>query len=133
MLEGKSKKLEFQEMSSSLHWKIKWARTKQKRWKRNPGKWKKKWMKRQWKMIFHEMIIGLITLKHSLGLLIFSFEIPNPGLHYVSKSPFWLNSNTWTEEVFPWEIFVINKAIVSFPQPKFLINHSPVWDEFLSA
>ena len=62
-------------------------------------KWKKKrWMKGQ--MIFHEMILGLITLKHSLGLLILSFETPNPGLHYVPKSPFRLNVDTWTEEVF---------------------------------
>ena len=28
-------------------------------------------------------ILGLITLKHSLGLLILSFGTPNPGLHYV--------------------------------------------------
>ena len=44
-----------------------------------------RWMKGQWKMIFHEMILGLITLKHSLGLLILSFETLNPGLHYVPK------------------------------------------------
>ena len=46
---------------------------------------KERWMKRQWKMIFHEMILGLITLKHSLGLLILSFETPNPDPHYVPK------------------------------------------------
>ena len=66
MLEGKSEKLEFQEMSSSPHWKIKWARTKQKRWKKelreleNQKKMNEKnerWMKRQWKMIFHKMIL----------------------------------------------------------------------------
>ena len=84
MLEGKSEKLEFQEMSNSPHWKIKWARTKQKHWKRNQEKWKnERRMKGQWKMIFHEMILGLITLKHSLGLLILPFGTPNPGLHYI--------------------------------------------------
>ena len=52
------------------------------------------------------------------------------------KSPFWLNVDTWTEEFFFLEkflFFLINRAVVSFPQPKFLINHSPVWNEFLSA
>ena len=33
----------------------------------------------QWSFV----ILGLITQKHSLGLLIFSFGTPNPGLHYV--------------------------------------------------
>ena len=40
------------------------------------------------KKILHtmiKMILGLITLKHSLGLLILSFGTPNPGLHYVPK------------------------------------------------
>ena len=47
------------------------------------------------------------------------------------KSPFWSNVDTWTEEVFLWKIFIINKAVVSFLQPKknLLINHPPVWDE----
>ena len=36
-------------------------------------------------MIFHEMILGLITLKHSLGLLILSFETPNSDPHYVPE------------------------------------------------
>ena len=53
MLEGKSEKLEFQEMSSSPHWKIKWARTKQKRWKNELRELenKKKWwkMRDEWK------------------------------------------------------------------------------------
>ena len=52
------------------------------------------------------------------------------------KSSFWLNVDTWTEEFFFLEkflFFIINRAVVSFPQPKFLINHSPVRDEFLSA
>ena len=33
--------------------------------------------------LLEKMILGLITFKHSLGLLIFSFGTPNPGLHYV--------------------------------------------------
>ena len=37
------------------------------------------------KMIFHEMILGLITLKHNLGLFILSFETINPGLHYIPE------------------------------------------------
>ena len=45
---------------------------------RKNDKKKERWMKKRWKMIFHEMILGLITLKHSLGLLIISFETPNP-------------------------------------------------------
>ena len=32
-----------------------------------------------------KMILGLITLKHSLDLLILSFGTPNPSLHYVPK------------------------------------------------
>ena len=32
-----------------------------------------------------KMILGLITLKHNLGLFILSFEIINLGLHYVLK------------------------------------------------
>ena len=31
------------------------------------------------------MILGLITLKHSLGLLILSFETINLGLHYIPE------------------------------------------------
>ena len=31
------------------------------------------------------MILGLITLKHRLGLLILSFETINLGLHYVPR------------------------------------------------
>ena len=53
--------------------------------RKNDKKKRERWMKREWKMIFHEMILGLITLKHILGLFIFSFETMNPGLHYVSE------------------------------------------------
>ena len=42
MLEGKYEKLEFQEMSSSPHWKIEISKNKTKTLKRNQGKWKKK-------------------------------------------------------------------------------------------
>ena len=46
---------------------------------------KERWIKRQWKMIFHEMILGLITLKHNLGISIISFKTMNLGPHYVPK------------------------------------------------
>ena len=52
-------------------------------------------------MIFHEMILGLITLKHSLGLLILSFGTPNPGLHYVPEKSILIERDTWTEEFLP--------------------------------
>ena len=46
--------------------------------KRNKeGRPKQKWS------IAKKKILGLITLKHSLGLLILSFGTPNLGLHYV--------------------------------------------------
>ena len=32
-----------------------------------------------------KMILGLITLKHNLGLFILSFETISPGLYYVPK------------------------------------------------
>ena len=32
-----------------------------------------------------KMILGLITLKHNLGLFILSFETINPDLHYVPE------------------------------------------------
>ena len=43
------------------------------------------------KKILHtmiKMILGLITLKHNLGLSIISFETMNLGPHYVPKSSF---------------------------------------------
>ena len=46
--------------------------------KSKEGRPKQNWSLTQWKMI-----LGLITLKHSLGLLILSFGTPNLGLHYV--------------------------------------------------
>ena len=66
MLEGKSEKLEFQEMSSSPHWKIEISKNKTKMIKKGTKRngeskekeKKERWMKRQWKMIFHEMILG---------------------------------------------------------------------------
>ena len=120
MLEGKSEKLEFQEMSSSPHWKIKWAKTKKtlKKEPREVKKWKnERWMKGQWKMIFHEMILGLITPKHSLGLLILSFETSNPGLHYVPKKSILIECGYLDWRGFFLKSFIINKAVVSFPQP----------------
>ena len=50
MLEGKSKKLEFQEMSSSPHWKIEMSKNKTKmikKWTKRNGESKEKWWKRE--------------------------------------------------------------------------------------
>ena len=97
MLEGKSEKLEFRKMSSSPHWKIEMSKNKtkvkKKRTKRKINNQRKMNEKRdEWKdnekWFFRVMIkgiLGLITLKHNLGLLILSFGAPNPGLHYIPK------------------------------------------------
>ena len=84
MLEGKSEKLEFQEMLSSPHWK----RNEQEQNKnaekgtKRIGESKKKDMN---KKTMKKWSLVKIILKHSLGLLILSFGTPNPGLHYVPK------------------------------------------------
>ena len=94
---------------------------------------KERRMKRQWKMIFYEMILGLIILKHSLGLLILSFGTPNPGLHYVPRKSILIERGYLDWRVFFLEkFFIINKAVVSFPQPTktILINLSLIQDEF---
>ena len=84
---------------------------KEKRWKRETNE-------RQWKMIFHEMILGLITLKHGLGLLILSFGTPNPSLHYVPRKSILIERGYLDWRVFFLEkSFIINKAVVHFPQP----------------
>ena len=93
MLEDKSEKLEFQEMSSSPHWKIKMNKNETKMLKKKEPREmenQRKMMKRkkdEWKdnekWSLTKKILGLIILKHSLGLLILSFGTPNPGLHYV--------------------------------------------------
>ena len=66
MLEGKSKKSQFQEMSGPPHWKIKMSKNKTKILKKEPREMeilkkkdekKERWVKKQWKMIFHEMIL----------------------------------------------------------------------------
>ena len=90
--------------------------------KRNQEKLKneknERWMKGQWKMIFHEMILGQITLKHSLGLLIFFSKPRTQAYITYLKSPFWLNVDTWTEELLPWENFLYSTRLLSlFPQP----------------
>ena len=64
------------------------------------------------------MILGLITLKHSLSLLILSFETRNHGLHYVPEKSILIERGYLDWRVFFLEkIFLINKAVVSFPQP----------------
>ena len=82
------------------------------------------------------MILGLITLKHSLGILILSFETPNPDLVYIPKKPILIECGYLDWRVFFLEkflFFIINRAVVFFPQPKFLVNYSPVRDEFFEC
>ena len=137
MLKGKFEKLEFREMLSSPHWKIEINKNKTKTLKKEPRemkKWKKKMNERTMKNDLSWNDPWSDHPETQFEPTYPFFGTPNPGLHYVPKSPFRLNVDTWTEEVFfLWKIFVINEAVVSFPQPKFLINHSPVWNEFLSA
>ena len=96
---------------------------------------KERWMKGQWKMGPHKKRSLVWSFWNTIWTYLSFLSKPWTLAHITYlKSPFWLNVDTWTEEFLPWEIFcVINKAVVSFPQPKFLINHSPVRDEFLSA
>ena len=76
-------------MSSSHHWKNKSEQEqnkddiKKELREMEKREKKKRRMKEQWKTVLHKMILGLITLKHSLDLLILSFGTPNPDLHYV--------------------------------------------------
>ena len=52
-------------------------------------------------MIFHvmiKMILGLITLKHNLGLSILLFETMNLGPHYVPKKSILIERGYLTEE-----------------------------------
>ena len=49
------------------------------------------------KMILHvmiKMILGMITLKHNLGLSILYFETVNHGYITYLESPFWSNVDT---------------------------------------
>ena len=143
MLEGKSEKLEFQEMSSSPHWKIEMSKNKTKmlekkelremeNQRKNDEKkideWKdnEKWSFMKWSLV-------KITLKHNLGLFILSFETINHGIHYIPKSPFWLNVDTWTEEFSSLRIFFHNQqggCLFSSANKKILINLSLIQDEF---
>ena len=86
---------------------------------KNDLSWNDPWLRSPWNIIW--AYLSFLSKPWTLAYIIYM------------KSPFWLNSDTWTEEVFLWNIFVINEAVVSFPQPNFLISHSPVRNEFLSA
>ena len=100
------------------------------------GESKKKWKKRKdnEKWSFMKWSLVKITLKHNLGLFILFFETINLGLHYVPEKFILIERGYLDWRVSSLRKFsVINKAVVSFSQPKFLINHSPARDEFLSA
>ena len=96
---------------------------------------KERWKQGQWKMIFHEMILGLITLKHSLGLLFLSFETINPSLHYVPEKSILIERRYLDWRGFSLKIFHNQQGcrLFSSAKKKILINHSLVWDEFSSA
>ena len=114
MLEGKSEKLGFQEMLSSPYWKVEMSKRKTKRIGESKKKiWKKRWIKRQWKNDLwsdHPEI--------QFGPIIFSFETMNPGLYYVPEKSILIKRGYSDWRVFLLEkSFLINKAVVSFPQP----------------
>ena len=76
------------------------------------------WKKNNEKWFFMKWSLVKITLKHNLGLLILSFGIPNPGLHYVPRKSILIERGYLDWRVFFLEkFFLINKAVVSFPQP----------------
>ena len=115
-------------MSSSPYWKIKWARTKQKHWKRNQKKnreskkneWKREMNKKTMKKV-HSWIDPWLRSPWNTFWAYLSFLSKPRTLAYITylKSSFWLNVDTWTEEVCPWEkIFIINKAVVFFSSAK---------------
>ena len=80
--------------------------------KRKRDKWKdnEKCSLMKWSLV-------KITLKHNLGVFIFSFETINPAYITYLKVHFdW----TWIlglKSFFLEKSFIINKAVVSFPQP----------------
>ena len=102
MLEGKSEKLEFQEMLNSPHWKIEMSKNKTKmseKWTKRNGELKKmKRMRDEWKdnekWSFMKLSLVKITLKHNLGLFTFLSEPRTQAYITYLKSPFWLNMDT---------------------------------------
>ena len=129
-------------MSSSPHWKIKWARTKQKCWKRNQ-KENRESKKNEWKREMNEK-----TMKNDLAwndprlrspwntVWAYLSFLSKPRTHaYITylKSPFWLNVDTWTEEFSSLRIFFHNQqggCLFSSANKKILINLSLIQDEF---
>ena len=87
MLEGRYEKLEFQKMFSSSYRKIEASKSKAKVLKKEPREMEnqRKKDKKNDPSRDKKMILGLITLKHNLGLFILSFETINPSPHYVHK------------------------------------------------
>ena len=132
-------------MSSSPHWRIKkWARTNQKCWKRNQKK-NRESKKNEWKREMNEKTMKndhswndpwLRSPWNTFWAYLSFFSKPWT-LAYITylKSPFWLNVDTWTEEVCPWENFHNQQGcrLFSSAKKKILINHSPVWDEFFKV
>ena len=128
MLEGKSEKLEFQKILSSPHRKIENQR------KMNEKKEKERWMKGQWKMVPH---------KNDLWS-------DHPEIKFQPIYPFFRNHKPWPT-LHTWKVhfdwtwilglkrFFLEKCcnqqgccLFSSAKKKILINHPPVWDEFLN-
>ena len=63
--------------------KEKWIEKKKKRVEMKMKRNKEGRSKQNWFLTWWKMILGLITLKHSLDLLILSFGTLNPSLHYM--------------------------------------------------
>ena len=132
MLEGKFEKLEFQKMLTSPYRKNKSEEeqnkneekgTKRNRESKKENEKKERWIQGLRKMIPHvliKMILGLITLKHSLGLSILSFGTINPGLRYIPEKSILIEHG-----YLDWRGF----SLENFHLKIILINHSSIWDE----
>ena len=93
MLEGKYEKLEFQKMSSSPHWKIKWARTKQRQWKRKMMKRRDEWKDNE-KWSFMKLSLVWSPWNTVWAYLSFLSEPRTQAYITYLKNPFWLNVDT---------------------------------------
>ena len=81
--------------------------------KRMRDEWKdnEKWSFMKWSLVWSPW-------NTVLGLLILSFGTPNPGLHYVPRKSILIERGYLDWRVlFLKKFFIINKAVVSFPQP----------------
>ena len=140
MLEGKSEKLEVPRDVELTPLKNKMSKNKTKTLKKelreleNQRKMmeKERWIKDNEKWSF--MKGSLVWSPWNIVWAYLSFLSETRTLAYITylKSPFWLNVDTWTEKVFPWENRHNQQGccLFSSANKKILINLSLVWDEF---